>query len=301
MRLIDCKMPRPVQKGSTFGLLSLCSPVEKDRLQSGIRYLVSQQCLVYPGKSVLAKRGYLAGYDEQRVADLHMLYGDTTIEGILASKGGYGSGRLLDKIDWRLLKENPKAFIGFSDITAFQLALLQKTGLGSYYGPMVSVDMRHNMPDVAEQSFWKAVAGQAQTLNGRSMQPGKADGVLVGGCLSVLTSIMGSPYFPDMRGAILFLEEVGEAPYRVDRHLNQLRLAGVFKKIAGLALGRFVHCTSNHKVASQTNTPSVLRELAKSMKVPVVSDLPFGHVRDKMTIPLGKPATLDGGRGTLYC
>lgn len=250
--------------------------------------------------------GYLAGPDDLRIDRLNDLLRRDDVDAIFCVRGGYGCMRLLPHLDYEAAAEHPKLLVGYSDVTALQLALLARAGVPSIAGPMVAPDWSR-MDAFSEAAFW-ALAGGAAPLEienpGRqalgSLNDGRVEGTLVGGNLTMVTSLLGTPYLPDLDGAILFLEEIGEAPYRVDRHLAQLQLAGVFDRIGGMLFGSFADCKP------LPNRPTLaLREIidhyAAMVDGPVVAGLAFGHMRPKVALPIGARARLyaENRRATL--
>jgi len=252
------------------------------------------------GESARLRHGYLAGPDPHRAADLRRGIEDPDIDGIWALRGGYGTMRILGDVDLSVLRDRPRAFIGFSDNTSIHLALA-RLGVVSFHGPHAGFD---RFPRWASDAMMRVVgrAEAAGTLPGevaprpRTLRGGSAEGRLLGGNLSLLAAACGTPFQPDARGAILFVEDVAEPVYRIDRMLTQLRLAGALEGLAGLAFGRFTRVRTG-----QDDLPldAVLSGFAERLDVPAVADLPFGHVAMNWTLPLGCRAALDADRRTL--
>ncbi len=296
--------PRRLPRRATIGIIAPASPQRDERrLERGIRYLESLGHTVVLGKNLYEVHGgYLAGTDEQRVADLHTMFADRRIDAIFCSRGGYGSGRLLDKVDYALLRRNPKIFVGFSDITALQLAMYRRAGLVTFSGALPSVDMADEFDSNAEEWFWRAL--QSTRPLGNVQQPeqlvrlrkGAAEGVLLGGNLSVLITLLATPYLPSLRGAVVVLEDIGEDTYRLDRMFNHLRLAGVFGACAGLVFGQWTQRETN-RTTPPRDINEVLAEVAAVTSAPVLSNLMYGHQPDKLTLPMGVRVRV-GGSGT---
>lgn len=233
----------------------------------------------------------MGGSDQERADDLMNAFAEES-DAILAMRGGYGSARLLDKIDYEKLKENPKPFFGYSDITAFQLALWHKSAIPSYSGFMPGVDLRPaNFSETTISCFEKIVNNQQldKIENLNVVKEGKAEGVLLGGCLSVITSMIGSDYLPDFTGAILFVEDVNEPPYCVDRMLLQLYHAGILTKLSGLIFGAF---TKSFRINHKLTLEAVIADYAPLINGPVMTELPYGHIQHKVIMPIGKKAVL---------
>ncbi len=263
------------------------------------------------GRHARCRLGFLAGSDRERAADLTAAFRDPKTKAILCVRGGYGAARLLERLDFSVMRKHPKIFIGYSDITSLHASLLTKAGLISFHGPMLNSDfLKPKMPEFARAAFLRVLTraepagniAQGYAKAARSLRKGRASGPLVGGNLSILCTTLGTPWQPDFRGAILFLEDLDEAPYRFDRMLTHLRNAGVLRQVAGVAVGINAHCgdpkARRCKEYRQT-LEEVLADRLLPLKVPVVIDLPFGHVPHNATLPVGARATLDGGRGEL--
>jgi muramoyltetrapeptide carboxypeptidase len=258
-----------------------------------------------------AQHGYLAGTDAQRLGDLNAALSDDSIGAIWCIRGGYGLTRILAGVNYAAARRHPKVVLGFSDVTALLLALHQQTGLITFHGPVA----RHDMTRFTRTHLEQVVANAAPAgplsvppppadvlvpLQHRviSLAGGKAEGPLIGGNLSLVQCLVGTPYLPSLDGAILFLEDVGEELYRIDRMLSHLRLAGQLERVAGVALGRFTDM-SRRGSDGATGLDRVFRDYFAPLGVPVVLGLPFGHVADQWTLPMGTRARLDGDAGTL--
>lgn len=271
-------------------------PVSEDVIQTALRRCADLGLEPVPGAAIRSRDRYLAGRDEDRAEDLRQAI-ESESRGIWALRGGYGTFRTLRTVDLEPLRDRPKAFIGFSDNTVVHMALRAK-GLVSFHGPHAGYA---HFPNVTERSFRAAVMSSQpagvlplpEDCRPRAIRGGRAEGHLLGGNLSMLAAMCGTPYQPGTRGAILFLEDVGEAAYRVDRMLMQLRLAGVLDDLAAVALGDFSPAEPGPAVHD------VLVELLRPLGVPVLADLPFGHERENWTLPVGVRARLDAQSGTL--
>lgn len=249
------------------------------------------------GKNAFKSSRFMAGSDTARVADLMAAFTDDTIEAILCMRGGYGSARLLDKIEYKTIAKHPKPLFGLSDITALQLALWHKCQLVSFSGVQAGF-LEKPIDDVLKETFRAALNHEYFTFeNLTPLTKGVAHGRLIGGTLSLIVSLMGTPYMPDLTGAILVIEEVGEQPYRIDRMLGQLALAGVFDKVAGIVLGSFHNCLS--KDIADGTVEEVLLDRFGKLNKPVVLNFPYGHGPDKSVFPIGGKATLDATKGIL--
>ncbi len=277
----------------------------KERLKRGVAYLEKLGYRVELGKAVFQQHGYLAGDDQARLNDLHAMLADPQVHAVFSTRGGYGTPRLLEAFDYQQMQLAPKILVGYSDLTALQLAVFARTGVVTFSGPMVAVEMANGLDLFTERHFWPLLTDPHHTVRmsgtngplGR-LRGGVAEGTLLGGCLSLVCTLLGTPFQPDFRGAILFLEDVGEEPYQLDRKLMQLKLAGVLQQISGLVLGRFEDCVPKGSGPSLT-LEQVWEEVLGDLPIPIATDLPYGHVPTKYTLPIGVRARLDADAGLL--
>jgi muramoyltetrapeptide carboxypeptidase len=229
---------------------------------------------------------------------------DKNVKAIFAIRGGYGTPRLLRMIDYRALKTNPKIIVGYSDVTALQLAIFQKIGLVTFSGPMTGSDMWRDFNPYTEEHFWHILTSNKKigVLNNPDDEPltifrhGKATGRLVGGNLSLLACLMGTPFQPLMKDSILVLEDVEESPYRVDRMLAQLLNAGILNKLEALIFGKFTDCVPGNPDDPHLTIDQVQEEFAQKITCPAVMNFQYGHIPRKLTVPLGLKARIDTKR-----
>jgi muramoyltetrapeptide carboxypeptidase len=254
-----------------------------------------------PGAHVLERDGYFAGSDARRLADLVAAAADDSIDGVWCIRGGFGAMRLLDAIDYDAWRWKPRTLIGFSDITALHSAIGARADLVTYHGPTA----RAVLTDLTRDSLRAAVlSGDSPYVvrhdDSTTLRAGCARGRLAGGNLALVASLAGTPYAVDLDGAILVLEDVNEAVYRIDRMLTQLALSGALAKCAGIVFGRFTEIPPD-TVDAERSFPleHVLQEVADRYRVPCVANAPFGHVDDQFTLPLGATAVLDADQRTL--
>jgi len=298
--------PNALKRGDVIGIAAPASPPQtEEHLARGIRYLESNGFRVELGKHVYGKTGYLAGSDRERTFDLHDLFSNKQVKAIFTVRGGYGCTRILPLLNYRLIRQNPKILVGYSDITALQLAMLTKAGLVSFSGPMVAVEMAGTFTGEAEESFWRCMTSKAKRQsigiekNSRVVvRSGKAEGTLWGGNLSLIASLVGTNYVPRLKNSILLLEEIGERPYRVNRMLNQLKLAGLFRRAAGVAFGLFTDCEPERGKPSLT-IRQVFEDTFQEFKFPAGGHFHYGHVDDSLTIPFGVTVRFDADRGRI--
>jgi len=255
--------------------------------------------------------GYLAGTDQERLGDLNAALGDASIDGVWCMRGGYGSTRILDQVDFEALAHRPKPLVGFSDITALLIGAVVRAGVVAFHGPVA----RAAMPPFSREHFERVlVRPEPAGRLGRLPQPpnvliprenrivtlagGTAEGPLFGGNLSLIQCLLGTPFFPDLDGAILFLEDVGEEIYRVDRMLAHLRAAGALDRLAGVAVGRFTDL-QRRGADGALGFDEVLQTYFGPLGIPVAHGFPVGHIDDQWTLPLGVRARLDADAGEL--
>jgi muramoyltetrapeptide carboxypeptidase len=238
---------------------------------------------------------YLAGADDHRAAQFNAMMADDTVQAVMCARGGYGAMRILDRLDYDAIGHNPKPLIGFSDITALHQVIQLKTGLVTFHGPMVTTLAK--LTGQGRQSWWDALTGNRDFSmlfsDLRVLKAGSAQGLLVGGNLATLCHMVGTPYGADYAGTILMIEDVGEAPYRIDRMLTQMKLAGVLDGMAGLVVGGFEDCGRFDEI------DEIVLERFGDMDIPIVSGAPFGHGRENTIVPLGVPARLDTDPATV--
>lgn len=296
-QLVHYHLPPRLATGARVALVAPAGPLrdqgELERAEFNVRRLGWEPVA---GDHVLEKRGYLAGTDSQRTNDLNRAIRDPSIDGIWCVRGGYGVLRVLQDIDFQALRRAPKALIGFSDITALHAAVGTHARVISYHGPNSS----RPISDFSLASIRRALmagensagtATEAEVLTG-----GTARGRLAGGNLALLAALAGTPYFPDLEGVILVLEDVNEPVYRIDRMLRQLRLTGALGRVAGLLFGAF---TERGDEGESLTLAQVLRETAEAVAVPCLAGIPIGHIADQWTLPLGAVAELDAARRCL--
>jgi len=298
--------PKKLNKREVIGIISpASSPEDPILVNRGIRYLESLGYRIELGKNINKNRGYLAGTDEERVEDLHQMFKNKNVKAIFCLRGGYGAFRLLDKINYNLIKKYPKIFIGFSEITSLQMAFLRKANLITFAGPMVVPNFSKNVSKYTEENFWQLITSskkvgrlkfpESNTLP--NINTGISTGRLVGGNLAVFVSLIGTEFLPDLKDKILFLEDVGEYPYKIDRMMNQLRLNKVFKKIKGIILGRFVDCFEHDPNKKTLTLSEVMNDYLSGIKVPSIYTFPHGHIKDFITLPVGIRTKLNATKG----
>lgn len=292
------KPPPPAGPGDRVGIAALSGPVDPERLERGLATLRRLGFEPVVAENVLSRTGFLAGGDAERLRAFHRLAADPTLAAILFARGGHGVLRILPGIDWDLLRRTPRAYVGYSDLTPFLHGVVARLGLAAFHGPMVAADLaRPDLPPEDEDSLLDALAGRwpraipcAPFLRGAEGEG--SSGPLLGGCLSLLAATLGTPYAPDLEGAILFWEDLNEAPYRIDRMLTHLRLSGSLAAIKGMIVGH-VDPPRNSPPSVAVELAAVTLESAQGFDGPLAWGLPAGHVSPNRTLPLGLRSRLD--------
>jgi muramoyltetrapeptide carboxypeptidase len=305
--------PARLCTGDVIGIVAPASPANgPDDVDSFTTALIKLGFQPKLSPNIHMRLGYLAGDDQSRASDLMGMFADNSVKAIMCARGGYGSGRLLQALDYKFIKRHPKIFIGFSDITALHCAIQTHSRLVTFHGPTLNTSITEgDLSDFSLQCLLKTVtktsapggicdASTRKAVN--ILQKGTATGPLIGGNLSVFCNLVGTPYQPRFKGAIFFFEDVNEKPYRFDGRLTQLLNAGLLQQVAGVAVGTNRGCVDPDAAklgGSQQSLEDVLRDRLLPLGVPVLMNLPFGHVRDNATLPVGLQATLDAENGDL--
>lgn len=288
-------LPPPAGPGDRVGVAALSGPVDPERLERGLATLRRMGFEPVVADNVLSRTGFLAGGDAERLRAFHALAADPDLKAIFFARGGHGVLRILPAIDWELLGRTPRAYVGFSDLTPFLLAVVARLGVAAFHGPMVAADLaREDFPPEDEAALLAALAGRgpfaipcAPFLRG-----GVAEGPILGGCLSLLVATLGTPYAPDLAGSILFWEDLNEPPYKIDRMLTHLKLSGRLAAIKGMIVGH-VDPPRDSPPAGAIELARVTLDSAEGFDGPLAWGLPAGHRSPNRTLPLGLRARLD--------
>ncbi|MEX0720817.1 MAG: LD-carboxypeptidase [Balneolaceae bacterium] len=293
--------PKALKRGDTIGLVAPGSPIY--RTSEFAQMLTDLKALGFElklGKHVRDRRGYLAGNDKNRASDVMAMFSDSEVDGIICTRGGWGCNRILPLLDFDLIKNNPKVFMGFSDITSLHMAIQKNSGLVTFHGPVgksVWTDFTtqsfintiwaakrevHSIPDKEEDEF--------------TITEGTSQGKLLGGNLSVLVSMIGSGYLPSFKNAILFLEDIGENVYRIDRMLTQLKLAGILDEIAGFVFGKCTDCSAGE---NSLTLKQVFDDHIKPLQIPAFYGAMISHEDDNITLPVGLKAEINARTKTI--
>lgn len=303
------KFPKPIDKNSKIGLICPAGGFDDYKpIETAIKYLKNKGYKVKTGKSLINKSNqykYLSGSDNDRLKDLMDFWLDESIDAIFCLRGGYGSLRLLEMIDFNVLKNKKRIFVGFSDVTVLLLAIYAKCGVTTFHGPMLSYRFikKSLQPynKTSERFFWRMLNDYRYFYeykfkkNTIIINPGIAQGPLIGGNLTNVCSLLGSKYMPDLKGAILFLEDCNEEPYKIDRFLAQLKNNCVFEMVNGIIFSSFYHC----KFRSVNETVQLLKDKVKDITSPVIYNFPIGHSSQNYIIPIGVQSCLDTSKRIL--
>ena len=292
---MDIIIPQPLKEGDKVGIAAPAGPFEIDRFEKGLAVIGAMGFIPVVDDDVYKRDRHLAGTDRHRARHLNRLFANDEIRAIFCARGGFGCLRVLPYLDFDLIREHPKTLIGFSDVTALLVTLIQRCGLAGLHGPVVT-----SAGGADEGS--RARLKQALTANAPAdlapvdpvvIRAGRARGVLTGGNLATLCHLVGTEFVPDFSGKIVLLEDVNEAPYRIDRMLTQMRLAGCFESMAGIALGSFKDCGASEEVLA------VIEDVFADFKGPILGGFEIGHGQTNMAVPVGVKVTIDTTQPTL--
>lgn len=288
--------PPPVRPGDRVGVAALSGPVDPDRLRSGLENLRGLGFEPVPARNLGARSGLFAGSDQERVEAFHELAADPSLTAIFFARGGHGLLRVLPSIDWPLLAAHPRAYVGYSDLTPFLHQVVARLGVAAFHGPLVAADFARGLSDEESDSLLRALAGESglEIPFAAGLRSGRAEGRLLGGCLSLITATLGTPWQLDLDGAILFWEDIGEPPYRLDRMLTHLALSGSLRAIAGVVAGS---CPCAAPEDANLDWLDPLLDASRHHRGPVAWGLPSGHCTPNYTLPLGRPAVLEVSAG----
>lgn len=303
-------LPVPLNKGDTIGLVSPSSATDDSfSLQLAREAMEALGFKVKTGAHYDARRGHLAGTDAERAGDINAMFADKSVKAVICTRGGSGAARLLPLLDYDSIRRNPKVLLGYSDITALHSAIHAKTGLVTFHGQIGSgswnkfnVDQFQRVlldRELVEYSNKVELGDELVPRQNRTVtiRGGKARGELVGGNLTVLTALAGSPYLPDFTDKILFLEDVGEAPYRIDRMFSTLKLMGALDKVAGVIFGECTDCKPGDGYGSLT-LEQIFDDYITPLKIPAYRGAMIGHIREQFILPVGGKVELDADAGT---
>ena len=297
--------PQRLAPGDTIAVISPASPsLTLTYMERGIEAFQQMGYRVITEQHVHDRRLLFAGDENARVSDIHAAFRDPSVRAIICTRGGCGTSQVLPHIDYSIIADNPKILVGYSDITALQTAIFNATGLITFYGPMMASDFGKSLGHYKVRNFFKILTETQQTTELKNpsskkmltLYPGKAEGQLAGGCLSVVAASLGTRYELDTKGKILFFEDIDEQPHRVDRYLTQLIQAEKLQQARGIIFGPFPKCeylTKDNYFKFGVTLLDLIKERIAPLGIPAIYGLQFGHVTNKLTIPFGGNATLD--------
>ena len=299
--------PRPLRRGDTIGLVGVSGAIHEPetRFEKMLETIDALGYRVIVADSCREEYGYLSGTDASRAKGLNQMFRDDRVDAVVCMRGGYGVTRMLDRVDFDAIRANPKLLLGYSDITALHTAIHEKVGMATMHGPMPDSSWME-LDDFSRRSMLRALSSteplgtlyNPEGMAPRCVVPGRCEGRLVGGNLSLIAALCGTPYQLNPEGKVLLLEDVGEYVYRLDSMLTQLRLAGMFEKCAGVVLGGFTRCTEEYKRYA-LSLEDVIRDVVVPAGKPVLANLSIGHTPTKITVPLGVNCAVDAEAGTL--
>jgi len=299
--------PKPLRRGDTIGLVGISGALHEPetRFEKMLEAIDALGYKVIVADSCREEYGYLSGTDASRAKGLNQMFRDDRVDAVVCMRGGYGVTRILDRVDFDVIRANPKLLLGYSDITALHTAIHEKVGMVTIHGPMPDRAWME-FDDFSRRSMLRALTsteplGTLYNPEGtapKCVVPGRCEGRLVGGNLSLIAALCGTPYQLNPEGKVLLLEDVGEYVYRLDSMLTQLRLAGMFEKCAGVVLGGFTRCTEEYKRYA-LSLEDVIRDVVVPAGKPVLANLSIGHTPVKITVPLGVNCAVDAEAGTL--
>lgn len=295
--------PQTLMPGDCIAVVAPASNIKREQLMLGVRELERRGYRVTYQESIFSLERYTAGSIERRVDELHRYFADPEVKAIFAARGGYGSNQLLEHLDWNLIARNPKIFCGYSDITSLLVALYQRCSMVTFHGPMVAKDFAGGEGHYDWRSFMKVLtrpmpAGQYEPGRVEVLWEGHARGRLLGGCLPLLISLIGTEWELQTDDSILFLEDTATKPYQIDRMLLQLRMAGKFRAVRGLIFGEMTDCLQHPEQGYRLQ--EVIKDATAGLGIPVLYGFRSGHSpHSNLTLPLGVEASLDCYRGLL--
>ena len=281
--------PPRLKPGDTIGIVAPAGPFDPEKFMKGKSVLESMGFQTFFDDGIFQKHGFLAGTDIQRADQVNRLFADPTVQAIVCARGGYGSMRILSLLDFDTIQTHPKIFLGFSDISALLSVLYDRCSLVTFHGPVVTTLAKASEKTImAMKTVLTSDAPLELTPeNGKVIKPGVCSGALIGGNLTTLCHLVGTSFVPNFKGKILLIEDVGEVPYRIDRMLTQMKLAGCFNEIAGLILGGFKECGYLDEVLE------IFSNIFEDADIPILTGFEVGHGEHNLTIPMGLGATLD--------
>lgn len=284
--------PKKLQTGDCIGIIAPCGAFKApERLEQAVTFFENEGFRVKVSEKLFARERYLAGTDTERSGEIEKFFADDEVDAIICARGGYGAIRLIDKINYDVIRANPKNFCGFSDVTALSAMFLKRAGLVTYSAPMINGDFGNDISEFTLENFKRALmCDEPLMFDGEVLLEGEAEGISFGGNLATLVSLCGVDFLPD-ENFILFIEDLNEPAYKIDRMVTQLRNIEQFRKnLKGVVLGEFSDC----------DCPEYLDEIFSEFNVPTLKGLKITHSHDKITIPIGVPVRIENGKFLFY-
>jgi muramoyltetrapeptide carboxypeptidase len=282
-----------LRKGEKIGVVAPAGSVRDEQLGAGVQALMRAGFAVELAEGILERKGYLAGEEKKRAAALHDFFARRDIAAIFCARGGFGSVQLLPLLDVEIIRLHPKIFVGYSDVSILLNWLLEECGLVAFHGPMVAMEMAGGLEGRSADFFWGTLLGEKREWQlhlEETIRPGFVEAEMMGGCLSTIVTTLGTPYEIQTTGMILFLEDIGEKPYRIERMLTHLKMAGKLSGIAGLVFGSFTRCEGEEGRGLR----EIIQDLFRDAPYPVVAGLAAGHGDENLLLPFGVKMALDG-------
>ncbi|MDD4556387.1 MAG: LD-carboxypeptidase [Alphaproteobacteria bacterium] len=282
-----------LQKGDKVGIISPSNEVSANLIENGIKYLIEQGFVPIAGKNMFKTYRWMAGTPQERADDINDFYRDPSIKAMFCARGGFGAQKILDLVDYDLARKNPKPIFGFSDNNALQLAIYAQTGQVVYTGFDLRYDFRFgNLDKTEDKSFQDTISEAPQNINsGETVIGGTAEGVLIGGCLSLFRNLCGTKYFPDLTNSILLIEDEEEKTYKIDLMLDQLQKCENFDKVRGIIFGQFANCIIADPKHGSVN--EVIKYFCEDLKIPVIKNFNYGHILSRYILPIGQKVALN--------
>ena len=290
--------PERIQPGDCIGFITPSSPLTTNQtIYSATKYFTDKGYRIKIGNNVGKSDRFLAGTDEERAEDFMKFFKDPDIKAVIALRGGQGSQRMLPYLDFNIIRSNPKYVVGFSDVSALQLGLFTKSGLVSLTGFSGSDTEEEDLGTLTEETLFACFNEKSYSVaGGITIKSGITEGQLLGGCLPMITTLIGTPYQPDFTNKILIIEDVWNEPFQIDGMISQLHLAGVFDKISGLIFGQFENCTPKHNPKRDGTVDDVIDDWSSKIKCPCLKNIPYGHIKNRCVLPIGGHVQLNADK-----
>jgi len=290
---VQAQKPVPLRSGRKIGVVAPAGSVEGERLRAGVHALERAGFAVEMAEGILERKGYLAGSEKRRARALQDFFERDDIAAIFCARGGFGSVQLLPLLDAEVIRRHPKIFVGYSDVSILLNWLVQRCGMVAFHGPMVAMEVAQGLDGRSADFFWGTLTGDKRQWRlevGETIRPGAAAAEMAGGCLSTIVTTLGTPYEIETSGKILLLEDIGEKPYRIERMLTHLKMAGKLTRLAGLIFGSFTGCEGE----GERGVREIIQDLFQEAPYPVVNGLAAGHGDENLLLPFGVRMALDG-------